>query len=322
MAELVRITKVGHRYLVFEVKDVASLRRDHCICAVLVGTTPQNPTQNLFSGLPLELLPEEAKLLVDKGVAHVLDEATSHLAHLTSMDPTAKHAYLQSLRTRRQNISRVLDEEDAIRKAEGAKMRGKQKSKRIPARADSPPVVEEVELPLSPPPGQKDEASVLPTTSANHEESLFSPPPQQSREKTTSPPTMIATNRHLTATTSVDMLSDPKAHSVPVEAPGSYPLYRHLNSKGYYITPGIRFGADYSVYPGDPFRYHAHFMATSFGWDEEITLLDLVSGGRLGTGVKKGFLIGGQAPPEEAAGYPHDAGENRVRTFTLEWAAM
>lgn len=321
MPELIRITKVGDRYLVFEVKDVASLRCDHCICAVLVGTIPQNPTQNLFSGLPLELLPEEAKLLMDKGVAHVVDEAASHLAHLTSMDATAKHAYLQSLRTRRHNFSRILDEEDAIRKAEGAKMRGKQKSKRIPARADSPAVIEEVELPLSPPPETSDEAAVLPTPTTTNEESLFSSS-QQRRDKTTSPPTMVATNRHLTETTSVDMLSDPKAHSVPVEAPRSYPLYRHLNLKGYYITPGIRFGADYSVYPGDPFRYHAHFMATSFGWDEEITLLDLVSGGRLGTGVKKGFLIGGQAMPENTAENSHHASEDRVRTFTLEWAAM
>lgn len=324
MAELIRITKVGGRYLVFEVKDVASLRRDHCICAVLVGTTPQNPTQNLFSGLPLELLPEEAKLLVDKGAAHVVDEAASHLAHLTSMDPAAKHAYLQSLRTRRQTISRVLDEEDAIRKAEGAKMRGKQRSKRIPARADSPPVAEEARLPLSPPPESQDEASVLPAAAANHEESLFPPTHSQRRRGGTTPSstTTVATNRHLTATTSVDMLSDPKACSVPVDAPPSYPFYKHLNSKGYYITPGIRFGADYSVYPGDPFRYHAHFMATSFGWDEEITLLDLVSGGRLGTGVKKGFLIGGEAPPDETTGGPQDAGEDRVRTFTLEWAAM
>lgn len=321
MAELIRITKVGGRYLVFEVKDVASLRRDHCICAVLVGTTPQNPTQNLFSGLPLELLPEEAKLLVDKGVAHVVDEAATHLAHLTSMDHTAKHAYLQSLRTRRQTFSWVLDEEDAIRKAEGAKMRGKQKSKRVPARADSPPVVEEVVLPLSPPLEKKDDASGPSNPAASHdEESLFSS--SQRGKKATSPPTIVATSRHLTATTSVDMLSDPRAYSVPIEASRSYPLYRHLNSKGYYITPGIRFGADYSVYPGDPFRYHAHFMATSFGWEEQITLLDLVSGGRLGTGVKKGFLIGGQAPPEEAAEDPQDAGEDRVRTFTLEWAAM
>ncbi|KAG8166383.1 hypothetical protein KVR01_002072 [Diaporthe batatas] len=322
MVELIRITKVGDRYHVFEVKDVASLRRDHCICAVLVGTTPQNPTQNLFSGLPLELLPEEAKLLVDKGVAHVVDEAASHLAHLTSMDHTAKHAYLQSLRTRRQNFSRILDEEDAIRKAEGAKMRGKQKSKRAPARSDSPPIIEEVEMPPSTPLEQSERASVSPTLTASHEESFFSSHPQQRRAKATSRPTMVAADRHLTETTSVDMLSDPNAYSVPVEAPRSYPLYRHLNSRGYYITPGIRFGADYSVYPGDPFRYHAHFMATSFGWDEEVTLLDLVSGGRLGTGVKKGFLIGGQAPLEETAEDSRNASADRVRTFTLEWAAM
>ncbi|KAI3401358.1 hypothetical protein diail_11442 [Diaporthe ilicicola] len=324
MSELVRITRVGGRYLVFEVKDVASLRRDHCICAVLVGTTPQNPTQNLFSGLPLELLPEEAKLLVDKGAAYLVDETTSHLAHLTSMDATAKQAYLQSLRTRRQNISRVLDTQDAIRKAEGAKMRGKQKSKRIPAAADSPPVGQEVELPLSPPPEKQDEASVQSTAPASQEESLFSPsPPRQRKREAASPSTaVVATNRHLTTTTSVDMLSEPKAYSVPIDAPRSFPFYRHLNTKGYFITPGMRFGADYSVYPGDPFRYHAHFMATSFGWDEEITLLDLVSGGRLGTGVKKGFLIGGQAPPAEGGERQQDAGEDRVRTFTLEWAAM
>lgn len=323
MAELVRITRVGGRYLVFEVKDVASLRRDHCICAVLVGTTPQNPTQNLFSGLPLELLPEEAKLLVDKGAAYVVDEATSHLTHLTSMDATAKQAYLQSLRTRRQNISRVLDEQDAIRKAEGAKMRGKQKSKRISPRADSPPAAQTIDLPLPPPPEKQDEASMRPTASASNEESLFSSPPRQREGVTASPSTtLIATNRHLTPTTSVDMLSEPKAYSLPVDVPRSYPFYKHLNTQGYYITPGIRFGADYSVYPGDPFRYHAHFMATSFNWDEEITLLDLVSGGRLGTGVKKGFLIGGQAPPVEGGGRPQDAGEDRVRTFTLEWAAM
>jgi tRNA-splicing endonuclease subunit Sen34 len=321
MAELVRITKVGGRYLVFEVEDVASLRREHCICAVLVGTTPQNPTQNLFSGLPLELLPEEAKLLVDKGVAYVVDEAISHLAHLTSMDTTAKHAYLQSLRTRRQHISRVLDKEDAIRKAEGAKRRGRQKSKRTQTRADSPPVVEKAALPLSPPP-KNDEASVLPGTNAQREDPLLSSSTQPMAVGTTVPLAVVASNRHLTATTSVNMLPDAKAHIVSAEAPSSYPLYSYLNSKGYYITPGIRFGADYSVYPGDPFRYHAHFMATSFGWDEEITLLDLVSGGRLGTGVKKGFLIGGQAPREGTAGDTKDAVETRLRTFTLEWAAM
>ena len=47
--------------------------------------------------------------------------------------------------------------------------------------------------------------------------------------------------------------------------------------------------------------------------------MDIVGGGRLGTGVKKGFLIGGQDPRriEDDA----RAGED-VRTFSIEWAGM
>ncbi|PSS02231.1 tRNA intron endonuclease [Coniella lustricola] len=155
------------------------------------------------------------------------------------------------------------------------------------------------------------------------EDSLFSsssaPVPKKSRSV---PAAGVDTlGRHITLTTSIDVLADLQAHAVPIETPRAYPLYKHLNSQGFYITPGIRFGADYSVYPGDPFRYHAHFMATSFGWDEEITVLDLVTGGRLGTGVKKGFLIGGEAPAKSTAP-EQDAGKDHFRAFTIEWAAM
>lgn len=53
-------------------------------------------------------------------------------------------------------------------------------------------------------------------------------------------------------------------------------------------------------------------MAKEFNWDEEITILDIVSGGRLATAVKKSFLLGGQQFPDVSS----------VRTFSLEWAAM
>lgn len=63
----------------------------------------------------------------------------------------------------------------------------------------------------------------------------------------------------------------------------------------------------------------------SVGWDEEIDLRDLVGGGRLGTGVKKGWLIGG----EEREGEEKEEGEGgegrkmaRVRTFCIEWGGM
>lgn len=83
------------------------------------------------------------------------------------------------------------------------------------------------------------------------------------------------------------------------------------------MTPGLRFGCDYTVYPGDPLRFHSHFVATGYEWDEEIRLLDIVGGGRLGTGVKKGFLIGGENPERKSTGE-----DDRVRTFCIEWGGM
>lgn len=318
MSDLVRITSVGGRYLVFEVKDVAALRRDHCICAVFVGTTPQNPNQNVFSSLPIELFAEEVKLLVEKGAAYVVDDCTSHLSQLSSMDSATRLAYLQSLKSRRKLFQKVANEQHEERRKIGEKMKAKSlaksQAKRAAKTAQQQP--EKSQGPLEPVEatnvGSEDFAN---DEASSFEDAFFSPatskkkPPQPSRLAN-------IPMQHITPTTSLDMLADVEAHTVSLETPRSYPLYKHLNAKGYYITPGIRFGADYSVYPGDPFRYHAHFMATSYGWDEDIAVLDLVTGGRLGTGVKKGFMIGG-APPQA-----QDDNVDRLRAFTIEWAAM
>ena len=99
--------------------------------------------------------------------------------------------------------------------------------------------------------------------------------------------------------------------------PNSYPLFAHLHTNGYFLTPGLRFGCQYCAYPGDPLRFHSHFLATAYGWDDEIDLLDIVGGGRLGTGVKKGYLVGGIQPEDESA-----EAERKVRAFCLEWAVM
>lgn len=49
--------------------DWLKLRRDHRIVGELVGTFPKATRQDVFSGLPLLLLPEEVTLLLEKGIA-------------------------------------------------------------------------------------------------------------------------------------------------------------------------------------------------------------------------------------------------------------
>ena len=100
----------------------------------------------------------------------------------------------------------------------------------------------------------------------------------------------------------------------------SYPLFRYLHSKGFFATPGLRFGCHYTVYPGDPLRFHSHYLTTGLDWDEEFDLLDIVGGGRLGTGVKKAYLIGGEDP--DALSEEGGDGTKAVRAFSIEWAGL
>lgn len=89
------------------------------------------------------------------------------------------------------------------------------------------------------------------------------------------------------------------------------------------MSPGLRFGCQYCVYPGDPLRFHSHFLASGMGWDDEFDLMQLVGGGRLGTGVKKGFLIGGKEKKAGVVEEEQEGGsEEGVRAFSVEWSGM
>ncbi len=157
-----------------------------------------------------------------------------------------------------------------------------------------------------------------------------SPPPSPSPAPTPTPATSRLTSSVAVAVAVADV-------------PAPYPLYAHLHGRGYYLMPGLRFGCDYNVYPGDPLRFHSHFQASCLGWDQEVAVLDLVAGGRLGTGVKKGFLVGGAVvrPPGEEEEYDDDDDDDdgngvdgggpgrrrrqerqHVRAFCIEWAGM
>ncbi|KAL2256047.1 hypothetical protein VTK26DRAFT_2269 [Humicola hyalothermophila] len=302
----VRISRVAGRYLVFDIDDVVYIRRYHGICAVLTGTMPQNPTQNLFLGLPVELHAEEAKLLVNKKVGYIADELSDHLSQLTTMDETARKAYLQHLKQQRRAAQQAFNEEKAkVQAKHQHKRKGSPKAKKEPAHGAA-----------STPEGEG--------SSPAAEDSLFNAP--QPPKLAAAPPTQAKeVLPAITPTTSSALLPPPAAPTQDLILPSSssYPLYKYLNSRGYYTTPGLRFGGDFSVYPGDPFRYHAHYLANSYGWDEAVSMLDLVTSGRLGTAVKKSFLFGAEKPAaaEDGDG-ASEGGAGEVRVFCIEWAGM
>jgi tRNA-splicing endonuclease subunit Sen34 len=64
-------------------------------------------------------------------------------------------------------------------------------------------------------------------------------------------------------------------------------VFEHLWAKGYYVTCGTKFGGDFLVYPGDPARYHSHYVVTVVQENDTFDPRSLVATGRLGSNVKK-----------------------------------
>lgn len=68
--------------------------------------------------------------------------------------------------------------------------------------------------------------------------------------------------------------------------------FRKLWEEGMYMGQGIKFGGEFLGYPGDPLRYHSHFVTTTMTHpDRIIRPLELVAFGRLGTATKKAHLL-------------------------------
>ncbi|KOS20695.1 putative tRNA-splicing endonuclease subunit tsp-4 [Escovopsis weberi] len=283
-AKPIRIATIAGRYLVFDPDAVASLRRAANTNGTLVGTAPQQPTQNIFLGLPIELRPEEAHALVAQGAAFIVDNTAAHTAALgaggsgSSSSTHDREAYIVSLRRRKLAAHKVYVEMNAKRASQAAAAAAASRK------------------------GSSDTAATAPAPAAT------GPPATKNQVNSLA----------VTPTCSSDLVP-PDAYVVAdaaPQAPRPGPLCGFLQGAGYFMTPGLRFGANYSVYPGDPLRFHAHFMANHYGWDEEIPILDIVGGGRLATAVKKAFLVGGEEPGAAVSARP------AVRTFSIEWAGM
>lgn len=306
------ISYVSGKYLLFSIDAVTYLRREHNICGVLIGTLPQIPQQNVFLGLPLELMPEEARVLVDSGVACIVDEAKAHDG-MRSLLEEDRRQYLRDLESQGQLAARILTDrkdqqrEQSLREIDQKKARAKAAKAATDAQlaaTSNSTATEKVESNLIF--AGYDEASSLSRTTS----------------RTTTAPQQVM---GITPTTSYPPLPHPVSSSgqyLPKpELPLSYPLFAHLHSRGYFMSPGLRFGCQYVAYPGDPLRFHSHFLVVSAEWDQEMDLMDIVNGGRLGTGVKKGFLLGGPQKKREDVESEADR-ISSVRTFSIEWAGM
>jgi tRNA-splicing endonuclease subunit Sen34 len=304
VSEPIPVSLIAGRYLLFDVNVVTYLRRTHNICGSLIGGIPQHPQQNVFLGLPVELMPEEATLLVKKEIGYIVDDVAWHTQKFNTFEGQDRQKYLASLRSQGLKARKVA-QSDAVKRSEHhlRKKTTEKAGEKAKKGADAPED------------GTPDTS--FDDTAADSPEALFdsdralSPVPSSTAFASTEP-------YAVTPSTSYSSSELPQNISLPPDPPAvpGYALFEHLHSHGYFMMPGLRFGCNFNVYPGDPLRFHAHFLASAYEFDEEIPLLDLIGGGRLGTAVKKGFLIGGEDLDAEA-----ESGR-KMRTFCIEWSGM
>ncbi|KAK2737428.1 tRNA-splicing endonuclease subunit [Myotisia sp. PD_48] len=305
------ISNIAGHYFLFSVDAVTYLRREHHIGGVLVGTLPQVPQQNVFLGLPVELMPEEARLLVDKKVAYVVDDVQTHSRGVEELHEHDRQRYMQTLELSRRQATVIQENKQAKRKETALK---KMKTNVTKKEKEGKNVEENI-------------SDQDPTSGENlADESLFFTPSEEiltATERESSKATINTDSLFsLTPATSHGLFPSTASLEPPhiPEVPSSYPLYAYLHGKGYFLSPGLRFGCQYLAYPGDSLRFHSHFLVVSAEWDEEFDLMDLVAGGRLGTGVKKGYLIGGAETPSSVD--EENTSGTAVRAFSIEWAGI
>ena len=297
---------VGGHYLIHDINTITHVRRVHNICGVLIGTLPRIPQQNVFLGVPLHLMPEEARVLVEKGAAFIVDDTEVHSTAMSRVSDSEKQAFRHDLERDGRTAAHDAETRMANRKEKALKRIGRlPQGKPSDVSRDGDEGEVDVDLEEDDTTLFSSPAAPTSTTDSTSSSALIPYPITPTLSHPPLPP----------ATPNPDI-------QLPSVPRNSYPLYAHLHSKGYFMTPGLRFGCQYSVYPGDPLRFHSHFLAIGASWDEPLDLLGLVGGGRLGTGVKKGFLIGGQQespPPSSCQSEPQLP---KVRTFCIEWASM
>jgi len=297
----VAISWIGCRYLLFDIQIATYLRREHRICGSTIGTLPLSPSQNLFLGVPIEIMSEEAQLLVEQGIGFIIDDARAHDQALYSADTAKRADYLAKIQRQSKQVEHLRAQEKEQSKKRALEKRSKKSTSLESTRDGSTADILDFDE------GENSRNEQAESTTLDE-----TPIVQTDTPIKVLPNTAMSNSYQVTPATSRLLLPSPPSTPKPQikDLPSSYPLYKHLHNRGFFMTPGLRFGCQYTVYPGDPLRFHSHFLAAGTEWDEEIDLMDIVGGGRLGTGVKKGFLLGGANPSGD------------VRTFSIEWAAM
>ncbi|KAH7107381.1 tRNA-intron endonuclease catalytic domain-like protein [Auriculariales sp. MPI-PUGE-AT-0066] len=303
----IRLYVTQGRALVFSVDDIATLRTEHRVCGLLGGTLSHLAQQNVFLGPPLVLTPEETVLLVRSGAAVLVDDPNAH-AHAPSEEQLQQWTEARDQEVEAQHAATAAQAKKHAEKAEKllspealAKRAARQAAKARPG-ATAP-------LDLGTPLEEQTPSS--PATAP----APVTPEPVHFVEipfTSASLPWHASTiDAHVYPTLSAARDAGIWQYPSTAHERARCAVFAALHARGYWMGTGIRFGGEYLVYPGDPLRYHSHFVATVHDSRAVLRPMEIVAHGRLGTGTKKAHLF---------CSWDERSGE--VDFYSLEWSGF
>ncbi|XP_054718646.1 tRNA-splicing endonuclease subunit Sen34-like [Uloborus diversus] len=283
--------------------DIYLLRKDHRIVGALVGSYPNKPFQMHNKWLPLQLMPEETKLLIEKGIARLVQSPQN------GPDPETLDSFYQLreklceeqiilMKENRQKT--ILEKADEIFEGKKRKLlelrEGKTKSKKSVGHSEtSESVSEEMEV-------SKIQEEIESTSEGTSESSLSLK--GDTSDIILDKDTIIQAELSKVSEISKDQCMVQlfaecpwKKNMMLEEVNWRYPnteeeklrfaVFKDLWERGLYITSGCKFGGDFLAYEGDPFKYHALYIVVCIEQTSKFQAIDILTYGRLGNQVKK-----------------------------------
>ncbi|PWZ02530.1 hypothetical protein BCV70DRAFT_1750 [Testicularia cyperi] len=310
--------------LIWTVRSL-QLLREAGLTGSFTGTLPLVPQQNVFLGLPMQLMDEEVVYLLRQGKCIVVDEEHSYsqpsLADLrawnTDWDADRSQQQLEAwqerLKLRAKFVAKKesrMETRSGMDNAKTGKRNEDQSLDRDSTDADVKIEAngEDSAAPPTPAPAPtKEQLDVLPWHYVIPSSSVVAPAVRGTDVSSGGSTEHSMTWYTPVIYTTLSSVQTIFPYPVTSEEVGRCALFEYLKAapprgQGMWCMSGLRFGGTYSVYPGDPLRYHSHYTAQLVLprnpnsnrkeiQSNPLHLASIIANGRLGTAVKKTHLF-------------------------------
>ncbi|XP_036326553.1 tRNA-splicing endonuclease subunit Sen34-like isoform X2 [Rhagoletis pomonella] len=283
--EKITLTLLNGTGYVFRVDDYITLRRKHRIVGALVGTCSIRGWSANDCTLPLELTPHETRFLVERGIAQLVSKQESLLRVPEASELVQYHEQLEAGFTAQAETLKAQKLRETERNISNI-LAGKRKKllregvAEADIKLDAAQILQEI-------------ADNFVFDRKNAQLEIACAHPQPLVNKTVEPPS--------------------------IENPLKYQVFSEFWTRGYYVTAGDSFGADFLLYPGDPLQYHASHIVVLLK-TPVVEPLHLITKVRLSVIVNKICIFAYFVSEEEGDDAMDGAGSDRkVHYQTVRW---